>query len=279
MTSILHEGATRRWCLRVAIVTGLTALLIGLASSITAQENSQENPRPPHWFWGTDLDSYVGDQVVAINQDGQQVGASTVDSQGGWTVTVSPETARTVTLQLISDSGTRATDAIDVMEGGFDADGLSITEFRNRIDDTSQVDETIKVEIYARLHPTRTPRTWEFTVRVDGVPVDPAPRARYHGPSLQREAWYSSSPISIAGGFEVQVIACRTDDEDMRFGLRVEGQDDIIPRRNLLPGDRTSTNWARSNLIDLPLPGSDPDPSRAPGTRAPAPDADCRYGK
>lgn len=269
MRSILFGGAARRWSLSVALLAGLATLIVSLA----ATTNAQDNPRPPHWFWGDDMDSYVGDQVVAINQNGVQVESSNIDSSGGWYLTVSPEDARTVTLRLVTDSGNRETDPFDVMEAGFDAEGLSISDFQHRIE------QTIPIDIYARLHPTRTPRTWEFTVRINGVPVDPAPPSRYHGPSLQREAWYQSSRINIAGGYEVRVIACRTENESMRFGLRVEGRDDIIPQRNLLSGTRTSNSWARSTLIDLPLPGDDPNPSRAPGTRAPVPDADCRYGK
>lgn len=269
MRPILFEGVARRWSLGVALLATLTILLINFAPSITAQDT----PKPPHWFWGKDFNQYSGDQIVGVNQDGEQVGSDTVSRLGEWSVPIQPEDARTVEFRLITDSGTRATDPLDVIEGGFDVEGISITDFRHRID------ETIQIDIYARLHPTRTPRTWEFTVRVDGVPVEPAPPARYHGPSLQREAWYSSSPISIDGGYVVRVIACRTENESMRFGLRVEGQDDIIPQRNLLSGTRTSNNWARSTLIDLPLPGDDPNPSRAPGTRASEPDADCRYGK
>ncbi len=269
MRSILFGGAARRWSLSVALLAGLATLIVSLA----ATTNAQDNPRPPHWFWGTDMDRYVGDMIVAINESGVQVGSSDIDNQGGWAVTVSPDEARTVTLRLVTDSGNRETGQLDVMDGGFDPDGLSISEFQHRIE------QTIPVEIYARLHPTRTQRTWEFTIRINGVPVDPAPPSRYHGPSLQREAWYQSSAISIAGGYEVRVIACRAENESMRFGLRVEGRDDMIPQLNLLSGTRTSNNWARSNPIDLPLPGDDPNPSRAPGTRAPEPDADCRYGK
>ena len=146
MRPILFEGAARRWSLGAALLATLTILLINFAPSITAQDN----PRPPHWFWGNDLDSYVGDQVVAINQDGAQVGSTTVESRGEWTVTVSPEDARTVTLRLISDSGTRATDPLDVMDGGFDAEGLSISDFRHRIsEELGGSDATIAVRIIA----------------------------------------------------------------------------------------------------------------------------------
>lgn len=267
MRSILFESAARRWSLSIGLLAGLALMLVTLAPSIDAQR-----PPVPHFFWGKDATAYVGGAISAISEDGTVVGTGTVDSQGNWSIHVNQQDAPMVKFRLTFGDVVRETGFLDVIEGGFDPQGISITAF-------SPVIETIKVEIYARLHPTRTPRTWEFTVRVDEVPVDPAPRARFHGPSLQREAWYASSPISIAGGFEVRVVACRAEDEDMRFGLRVAGRDDIIPQRNLLSGDRTSTNWARSSLIDLPLPGNDPNPSRAPGTSAATSDADCRYGK
>lgn len=252
MTSILFASGAKRLALSLALLAGLAALLISVAPSIMAQDN----PRPPHWFWGVDLTSYVGDQVVAINQDGEQVGSSPVDSDGGWSVAVSPEDAQTITLQLITDSGTRATDSLDVMDGGFDGDGLSITDFKHRVvEEVEAVGETLPIQIIARLRDDRTPRTFEFSIRINGVDADPPPRLRHHTPGLDRNRWYQSSLIDAGDGFEVRVIACRQDDEDMLFGVRVEGHDDIIPRLHRIGASHSRNNWLQSNEIEVPEPG------------------------
>ena len=250
MRAMLIEAGARRWGLRVALLAGLTALLVGLAPSITAQDN----PRPPHWFWGTDLDSYVGDQVVAINQDGDQVGSSTVDSEGGWTVTVSPEDARTVTLQLITDSETRATDTLDVVDGGFDPDGLSITDFRHRIsEELGGSDATISVRIIAR---RADDGRIEFGMR-DPDGADIFPRARFFpqgGPGHSR--WLRSSLIDFGDGFEGRIIARYVEaDGRTEFGFRVEGYEDIFPRARFFPATGPDHNrWLRSSEIEIGLP-------------------------
>ena len=250
MRPILFEGAARRWSLGAALLAALTILLINFAPSITAQDN----PRPPHWFWGNDLDSYVGDQVVAINQDGVQVGSTTVESRGEWTVTVSPEESRTVTLRLISDSGTRATDPLDVTEGGFDAEGLSITDFRHRItEELGDAGPTIAVRIIAR---RADDGRIEFGMRgPDGEDI--LPPARFFpdgGPGHSR--WLRSTEIDFGDGFVGRIIA-RYVAEDGRteFGFRVEGYDDIFPRARFFPASGPDHNrWLRSSEIEIGMP-------------------------
>jgi hypothetical protein len=257
--SILFGGAARRWSLSVGLLAGLATLIVSLA----ATTNAQDNPRPPHWFWGDDMDSYVGDQVVAINQNGVQVESSNIDSSGGWYLTVSPEDARTVTLRLVTDSGNRETDPLDVMEAGFDAEGLSISDFSNRVtDEIEATGDTLPVRIIARLHPTRATRTLEFNLRVNGVDIDPPPSARYLGPSLRTNRWLFSSPIDAGNGYEVRIIACKQDDDDVIFGLRVEGFDDIIPRLRRLGSSIVDNRWRQSTEIEIPQPGDSLNVSR-----------------
>lgn len=271
MRPILFEGAARRWSLGVALLAALTILLINFAPSITAQDN----PRPPHWFWGNDLDSYVGDQVVAINQDGVQVGSTTVESRGEWTVTVSPENSRTVTLCLTSDLGGRATDPLDVVEGGFDPDGLSITDF------TQSCGNTLPVQIRARVYPSSEDpsipfRSIEFNLSVDGVPqaLNDNPRERTIRPNHASGRWYRSNWFDLGDGFRAAIIACKDQEGGVRFGVRVDGRDDIIPRLNLLSSSRTSTGWAVSNVVDVMQPGNDVSPNQAGRG-----DTNCRFGK
>ena len=256
MRTILFEGATRRWALGVVLLAGLAALLVSLVPFAGAQDN----PLPPHWFWGTHLESYVGDEVVAVNQDDIQVGSSTVDSEGSWTIAISPDAARTVTLRLITDSGIRQTDLLDVIQGGFDAQGLSITDFKHRVaDEIEEVGETLAVRIIARLHPTRASRTLEFNLRVNGVDIDPPPSARFLTPSLATDRWLNSSDIDAGDGYVVRIIACKQADDDVIFGLRVEGYDDIIPPRRRLASTTTHNRWLQSSEIAIPLANDNDD--------------------
>ena len=277
MRTHLPTGATRKWSLSLALVAGLAALLLTLTPSIEAQQ-----PPAPHWFWGIDLDAYVGDEIQAVNQAGTVVANTRVGAHGAWSIIVSTQDARTVKLRLITDDVTRETEALDVIEGGFDEGGLSITDFKAVDDDLADVsDDTLTVRIRARVHPTSEDptipyRSIEFNLGVNGVPVElnDMPRQRTIRPNHASGRWYRSNWFDLGDGFEAAIIACKDQSGGVRFGVRVEGRDDIIPRLNLLPASRTSTNWARSNEIDLPLPGSDPSPSRAGRG-----DENCRYGK
>ena len=252
------DAAVRRWSLRTALLLGLVALIAALATTADAQDQ----PKTPHWFWGTDADAYAGDTIQAVNQSGVVVAATTVGNDGGWSVIVKPEDATRVTLQLLASSGTRETDPVDVIQGGFDAQGLSITAFKvvdDGLDDMPADSATLAVRIVARLHPTRPNRTLEFNLRVGGVDLDPPPAARYLGPSLATDRWYQSSPIDAGNGYEVRIIACKQSDDDVIFGLRVAGYDDIIPPARRLPSTITHNRWLRSSEILIPLHGDSTD--------------------
>ncbi len=249
MRSILFGGAARRWSLSVALLAGLATLIVSLA----ATTNAQDNPRPPHWFWGTDMDRYVGDMIVAINESGVQVGASDIDNQGGWAVTVSPDEARTVTLRLVTDSGNRETGQLDVMDGGFDPDGLSISEFSNRVtDEIEATGDTLSVRIIAR---RAEDGRIEFGMR-DPDGEDIFPRARYFpatGPDHNR--FLRSSEIDFGDGFTGRIIARRAPDGRVEFGFRVEGYEDIFPRARYFPATGPDHNrFLRSSEIEIGQP-------------------------
>lgn len=249
MRSILFGGAARRWSLSVALLAGLATLIVSLA----ATTNAQDNPRPPHWFWGTDMDRYVGDKIVAINESGVQVGSSDIDNQGGWAVTVSPDEARTVTLRLVTATGDRETTALDVMDGGFDPDGLSISEFSNRVtDEIEATGDTLSVRIIAR---RAEDGRIEFGMR-DPDGKDIFPRARYFpatGPDHNR--FLRSSEIDFGDGFTGRIIARRAPDGRVEFGFRVEGYDDIFPRARYFPATGPDHNrFLRSSEIEIGQP-------------------------
>ena len=250
MRTILFESATRRWVLGVALLAGLATLLVTLAPSAGAQDN----PSPPHWFWGLNLHSYVGDQIVAVNQDGTEVDSVTVDSEGSWSLYISTDDARTVTLSLITDSGTRQTDPLDVIQGEFDAQGLSITDFKHRVaDEISETDETINVRIIAR---RADDGRIEFGMRgPDGADILPPSRFFPNGgPGHSR--WLRSTVIDFGDGFEGRIIARYVEaDGRTEFGFRIAGYEDIFPRARFFPAAGPDHNrWLRSSEIAIGLP-------------------------
>ncbi len=260
MHQTLLNISARRWLAVIALVAGLAVLIVSFAPTSVAQNT----PPPPHWFYGTDADAYVGVRVQAVNQDGvvltvraesdNQVNA-VVDADGRWSYQVATDEATRVRFRIVVGGDTLETDPINVGEGLTE---VPIADFKV----AAAVNETKDIRVIARLHPTREMRTLEFNIRVDGVAVDPPPRARYLGPSLPYNRWLQSSPIDAGDGFTVRVIACKQEDNDVVFGVRVEGHDDILPRARRLDVSITHNRWLRSSPIEIPIPGSDEDVTR-----------------
>ena len=253
MRAILFEGAAKRWSLSVALLASLAALLVTLSPGIDAQQ-----PPAPHWFWGNDADSYAGSQIKVFNQNGVEIrsggeGSGQIGNDGGWYVSVSRNDATQVKLRIVSSSGDRETALMDVIEGGFDPDGLSITAFTAVAQELGDDDSTIAVRIVAR---RADDGRIEFGMR-DPNGAEIFPRARFFpqgGPGHTR--WLRSSPIDFGGGFEGRIIA-RYVAEDGRteFGFRVEGYDDIFPRARFFPATGPDHNrFLRSSEIEIGLP-------------------------
>ena len=252
MRANLTDISTRRWLGGVGLLIGLATLLAALAPPLGAQQ-----PPTPHWLWGADLDSYVGAEVQAINQDGAEVGSATVDSNGGWHIIVETSQATTVTLRLVTPTVTRATDPIDIYEGGFDAAGTSIKDFHHTVSESTlevvEATETITVRIIAR---RADDGRIEFGMRgPDGQDI--LPPARYFpdgGPGHSR--WLRSSEIDFGDGFVGRIIARHVEaDGRTEFGFRVEGYDDIFPQARFFPAVGPSHNrWLRSSEIEIGMP-------------------------
>ena len=260
MRSMLFDRTAKRWSLGVALVAGLATLLITLAPSLDAQSL----PIPPQHFWGTDATAYPGAQIKVFNQDGNELPACAAISvceepgvvypDGGWHVTVDPATAVRIKLRIVLSEGSRETGWLDVVRR--DSYAVSIREFANVVQVDTLPGETLAVKIRARLHPTRPLRTLEFNISVNGVDIDPPPARRFLTPGLDTNRWYQSSPpIDAGGGYEVRVLACKRTNDDVIFGLRVEGYDDIIPPQRRLPSTITHNGWLQSRDIEIPLPG------------------------
>ena len=254
MRTILFEAAARRWTLSVALLAGLATLLVALAPSTDAQQQ----PPTPHWFWGSDADSYAGAQVKVFNQNGVEVsslgvGSGVVGSDGSWFVAVSLDQATRVKLRIVSPLGDRETELMDVIPGGFDSEGLSITQFSVVTQELGADDATISVRIIAR---RADDGRIEFGMRgPDGEDI--LPPARFFpagGPGHSR--WLRSSVIEFGNGYEGRLIARYVEaDGRTEFGFRVEGYDDIFPRARFFPASGPEHNrWLRSSEIEIGMP-------------------------
>ncbi|MCY4619361.1 MAG: hypothetical protein OXD50_12560 [Chloroflexi bacterium] len=260
MRSILFDGTARRWSLGVALVAGLATLLITLAPSLDAQSQ----PLPPQYFWGTDATNYAGAEVKVFDQNGNELPACPVSAQceqegivysdGGWHVAVDPREATKVKLRIVSAAESRETNLLDVVGG--DGQGVSIRQFVNVVQVETAPTETLPIRITVRLHPTRPLRTLEFNISVNNIRVSPAPPKRYLTPGLRTDRWLQSSVIDAGNGYQVRIIACKQTDDDVLFGVRVAGHDDIIPRLHRLRSSVTDNEWKNSNVFEIQLPGS-----------------------
>ena len=254
MHHTLSDTLTRRWLIVVAVLAGLAALSVSLIPSTSAQQGL---PEIPHWFWGTDAHAFVGANVYALDQNGNRLASTAgedhpmVDAQGGWAYVISTDEASRVTFQIETRDGTLGTNAYNVVGNGEDTE-ISIRDFSNEVSAAATKD----IRVIARLHPTRALRTLEFNIRVDGVDKEPPPQRRYLGPDLPTNRWLYSSEIDAGGGFRVRVIACKQDDDDVIFGVRVVGHDDIIPQLRRLGTNITHNRWLHSSEIPIPLPGN-----------------------
>ena len=255
MRSLLCDGTAKQLTVRIALVAGLLALLVTLAPTLDAQTP----PPAPHWFWGRDAESYTGAQIQIIGEDGNIIASASeesgvVDSAGGWHVSVFASQSARVKLRLVTATVSRETDYMDVISGGFDPSGLSITAFRNTV--TAEVavpTETITVRIIAR---RAADGRIEFGMRgPDGENI--LPPARFFpaaGPGHSR--WLRSTEIDFGSGFTGRIIARHVAvDGRTEFGFRVEGYDDIFPRARFFPAEGPDHNrFLRSSEIEIGMP-------------------------
>lgn len=249
MRRILCDGTAKQLTVRIALVAGLVALLVTLAPTLDAQTP----PPAPHWFWGRDAESYAGAQVVIIDEDGNVIPSvseesGVVDSTGGWHVSVFASQSPRVKLRLVTATVSRETDYMDVISGGFDPEGLSITAFR------PIVDETITVRIIAR---RAADGRIEFGMRgPDGEEFLP-PRRFFPATGPGHTRWLSSTLIDFGDGFEGRIIARYVEaDGRTEFGFRVAGYDEHFPTRRFFHAAPAPDHnrWLSSSEIEIGRP-------------------------
>ena len=247
MRTILFGGAARQWSLRVALLAGLAALLVTFSAGIGAQDQ----PEPPAWFYGDDARSYVGAQVKAFNQNGDELPASdtdvdVVEAGGQWSRTILSSDATMVTFRIVHSTGTLESRPQHVVDGSLTK--VSITQF-SAITDTA----SISVRIIAR---RADDGRIEFGMRgPDGQDI--LPPARFFpaaGPGHSN--WLRSTEIDFGDGFVGRIIARHVEgDGRTEFGFRVEGYDDIFPRARFFPASGPEHNrFLRSSEIEISRP-------------------------
>ncbi|MDE2891065.1 MAG: hypothetical protein OXN86_00965 [Chloroflexota bacterium] len=272
MRTISSEGAAARWMIRLALVTALLALLVSLTPALDAQER----PPGPQVFFGKDATAYAGSEIKVFNQAGVEIssggeGTGIIGNDGNWWVQISLDDATRAKLRIVSASGDRETELLDLIE--FDLKEISIRDFSPVSTSPSQpsqasicgapkdssatnlagAGETLSVRIIAR---RAADGRIEFGMRgPDGEDI--LPRARFFpadGPGHSR--YLRSTPIDFGGGFQGRIIACHVEaDGRTEFGFRVAGYDDIFPRARLFPATGPDHNrFLRSSVIEIARP-------------------------
>ncbi len=252
MRTISSDGAATHWIIRLSLVAALVALL----ASLTPALDAQERPPGPQVFYGEDAVGYAGSEIKVFNQNGVEIssggeGTGLVGSDGTWFVQISLDEATRAKLRIVSASGDRETDLLDLIE--FDLKEISIREFSPVSEQLDVTGETISVKIIARRAPDGR---IEFGMRgPDGEDILP-PRRLFPlgGPGHTR--WLRSSVIDFGNGFEGRIIARYVEaDGRTEFGFRVVGHDDQFPTRRFFPATGPDHNrWLSSSVIEIGRP-------------------------
>lgn len=125
------------------------------------------------------------------------------------------------------------------------------------------------VRVIARLHENGR---IEFGLRTSEG--NQFPSRRFFPTVVTHANWLRSSPIELSDGTQVRIIARRTEDTRVEFGLRIdEPRRDFLPTRRFFPRSPTVGRWLSSTPVLLPAPAPDDDRrDQLPETPTPEPD-------
>ena len=100
------------------------------------------------------------------------------------------------------------------------------------------------------------------------------PRLRVFPANVSHGRWLRSSTLELPDGTVVRIIARRSGDTRVEFGIRIdEPLRDFLPTRRFFPRSATVGRWLSSTPVLLPAPETDPDhQDPVPETPAPEPD-------
>lgn len=264
---MIRERIIKRAGIWAALSALFAALLISAAVSPQA---SAQVPDPPHWFWGMNFNSDNGSSLRVLNQDGDLVTSTTI-SGGTWSVLINLTDASSVTFEIQSGDTKRATRPLALVRGEVNEVRASDFTVVEEQDEPEESGETTGVQVRARVsdNPGREGRI-EFAASLEGGEPVP-PTARYFPEGITHNRWLRSSPIRLAEGVVVRVIARLSDNPGregrIEFGLYVDGVDAalstynagadpmFLPPARYFPDPQPSHNrWLRSSVVEVPLP-------------------------
>ena len=112
-----------------------------------------------------------------------------------------------------------------------------------------------EVRVRARL---RESGSIEFTLRTDSGIL--TPKDRYVSSTGAPTSWLHSSLLTLSNGAEVKIVARRSADGRIEFGVRPEGQREILkPRKRFFPTDAEVGEWLVSTPVTIPAPPAEPE--------------------
>lgn len=106
------------------------------------------------------------------------------------------------------------------------------------------------VRVIARLHENGR---IEFGLRDNAG--DLFPNARLFPPTITHENWLRSTPVELADGTSVRIIARRVGDTRVEFGLRIDQpRREFLPSARFFPRSARVGRWLVSSPVTLPAP-------------------------
>jgi hypothetical protein len=110
----------------------------------------------------------------------------------------------------------------------------------------------------------------EFGLRTSEGDVQP--RRRVFPASETRDIWLASTPLELANGAEVRIIARHDGDTHVEFGVRTDDpRENYLPSRNKLARSTIVGRWRISTSVSIPAPESEEAHDRDEQEDQPAP--------
>ena len=267
---------------QVAAVAGLAALLFALFSP---GAGAQGTSPPPHWFWGTGYHADNGAVVRFVGEaDGEEVTRAVITA-GQWAIFPNQSDAATGRIEIVSSSGTRRTEVLNVGQGSVKK--VEPSEFTavapppppdpEPEDPASEPDaggdggamsdaDSVQARIVARVSDnTGREGQIEFGMRIEGETEPITPRARYFPKPLPEDRigrWLRSSEIDLGNGVSGRIIARRVANGRTEFAFDATGAEDCVPSARYFPAEGSSrypdhNNWLRSPVLTIPTDCTD----------------------
>ncbi len=87
---------------RARVATRIVGLALGFAIAVAALASASAQQEPPYRFYGTG--ATAGDEIAVMDAEGEELGTTTVDSDGNWYIDVAREMAEGAMFTLNGES-------------------------------------------------------------------------------------------------------------------------------------------------------------------------------